>query len=429
MELWLAQLMLGTIMSAVGGTPELEDREPDVVAAIAAFIDLGERPAPGSLKELNRLLWDLQQQLDVSVNNAAISRTLPVRITVTRGHLIFGIPRIVAANLPSLRDCLFLYLIDEFENLSESQQKYMNTLLRERESPCSFKIGARMYGVRTKSTYSADEDNKEGSEVEVLRLDALLRENDKYSEFAKLLIEFNRLPSDRTTLDGMAKSLEECFEEPPKSRFSAAETRHVIEVWKDKERPYFKALRKHLQRGLTANVTPGLSNAGDIDSIVKLLQCPDFPLLEKANAFLFYQEWSSKRNLHEAADTIAEECRGHVGGTGEGGRYQRTLHHFKADLLAQLYRDTAQRQRYIGLDTFIDLSSGLPRYLLIVLKHIFAWATFNGERPFRGKPISIRSQQEGVQEASEWFFRDARMIGGDGELVMGSINRLLIVAQ
>src|SRR5665213_3146483 len=187
MELWLAQLMLGTIMSAVGGTPELEDREPDVVAAIAAFIDLGERPAPGSLKELNRLLWDLQQQLDVSVNNAAISRTLPVRITVTRGHLIFGIPRIVAANLPSLRDCLFLYLIDEFENLSESQQKYMNTLLRERESPCSFKIGARMYGVRTKSTYSADEDNKEGSEFEVLRLDALLRENDKYSEFAKRL--------------------------------------------------------------------------------------------------------------------------------------------------------------------------------------------------------------------------------------------------
>ncbi len=429
MELWLAQLILGTVMSAVGGTPELEDREPDVVAEIATFIDLGGKPRPGTLKELMSLLWDLQQELDISVNNAAISRVLPARITVTRGHLVFGIPRIIAANLPSLRDCLFLYLIDEFENLSESQQKYVNTLLREKESPCSFKIGARMYGVRTKSTYSADEENKEGSEFEVLRLDAILRENDKYPEFAqrliaKRLIEFNRLPSDKVTLDGMARSLEECFEEAAKSRFCAAETRHVIEGWRDKERPYFKLLRKHLERGVDANVIPGLSNDGDIDGVVKVLQCPEFPLLEKANIFLLYQEWSSKRNLRDAAETIAEECRSHVAGTDDGGRYQRTLNHFKADLLAQLYRDTAQRQRYIGLDTFISLSSGLPRYLLIVLKHIFAWATFNGERPFRGKPISIRSQQAGVQEASEGFYRDAQMIGGDGELVMGAINRL-----
>jgi hypothetical protein len=36
----------------------------------------------------------------------------------------------------------------------------------------------------------------------------------------------------------------------------------------------------------------------------------------------------------------------------------------------------------------------------------------------------MRSQQAGVAEASDWFYRDARMIGRDGQLIMDSINRL-----
>jgi hypothetical protein len=429
MELWLSQLVLSTVLSAVGGKPELENREPGVVAALSSLIDLGNRTSPTGLSGLNALLRELQQEVDVAVNNSAITRTLRVRIAVTRGDLIFGIPKAIAANLSSLRDCLFLYLIDEFENLSEVQQKYVNTLLRERQGPCSFKIGARRYGVRTYSTFSADEDNKEGSEFEVLRLDAILRENRQYEEFAKQLIakrlaEFNRVPSPLTTLDAAAKALDECFEDPPKSQFSASETAYVIETYRGRERPYFRNLRQYLELGLKGDAASGLQRPGDIERVLSLLSCPDLPLLEKANLFLFYKEWSSKHDLLKAAQEIADECRRCVSGTSENGRYQRTLHHFKADLLAQLYRETRQRQRYVGLTTFIKISSGLPRSLLIVLKHVFAWATFNGERPFRGTPISIRSQQAGVLEASEWFYRDARMIGRDGQLVMDSINRL-----
>ncbi len=226
-ELWLSQLVLSTILDAVGGMSELQDREPDVVAELSALIDLGQRQSPTSLSGLNALPRELQQELDGAVNNSAITRTLRAHIAVTRGDLIFGIPKAIAANVSSLRDCLFLYLVDEFENLSEIQQKYVNTLLRERRSPCSFKIGARLYGVRTFSTYSADEDNKEGSEFEVLRLDAILRKNKHYEEFAKQLIakrlaEFNRVQSAANTLNANARSLGECFEEPQKSQFSAS---------------------------------------------------------------------------------------------------------------------------------------------------------------------------------------------------------------
>jgi hypothetical protein len=428
MELWLSQLMLTTVLSAVNGATELEEHESAIVLQLLNLIELSHREPPNTLAALNDVLRHLQQELDGAINNSAITGSLPVHIAITRGELIFGIPRVLASSLPSLRDCLFLYLIDEFENLSEIQQKYVNTLLRERQSPSSFKIGARMYGVRTLSTYSAEEDNKEGSEFEILRLDTILRENEHYPEFAKRLIvkrlaEFSRIPSDADSLKAMAESLREAFEEPQKGKFSAPETAYVVEKYEDRERPYFKSLRQYLELGFNGGATPGVRGPTDIKKILEILSCRDYPLLEKANLFLFYKEWRSRHDLLVAAETIATECRSYILGE-ETGRYHRSLLHFKADLLAQLYRETDQRQRYVGLDTFIEISSGLPRNLLIVLKHIFAWAAFNGERPFRGSPISIRSQQAGVMEASEWFFRDARMLGRDGQIVMDSINRL-----
>jgi hypothetical protein len=429
MELWLSQLVLSNVLNAVGGTAELKDHEKSITAELSKLINLGQEAIPANLSDLYTVLGELQQELDAAVNNSAITRTLHVRIAVTRGDLIFGIPKSIEGKLPTFRDCLFSYLIDEFENLSEVQQKYVNTLLRERRSPCSFKIGARMYGVRTHSTFSADEENKEGSEFEVLRLDATLRQNKHYGRFARRLIakrlaESDRIQSNPVSIDTMAQSLDKFFGGPEKSRFSASETAYVIEKYSGRERPYFEDLRQHLERGLKANVTPGLRQAADIEKVVRLLRCPNFPLLEKANIFFFYQDWRSNENLLEAASAIADECRRYIEGTSEADRYKEGLLHWKADLLAQMYRETDQRQSYTGLATFIEISSGLPRNLLILLKHIFAWAAFNGERPFRDAPISMRSQQAGVLEASEWFYRDARMIGLDGQLVMDSVERL-----
>lgn len=429
MELWLSQLVLNTVLSAVGGTSDLAKNEPAITAELSKLIDADKGTAPTKLSDLNGLLRDLQQKLDGAINNSSIIGSLSARIAVTRGDLIFGIPKLLGTKLSPFRDCLFLYLIDEFENLSESQQKYVNTLVRERRSPCSFKIGARMYGVRTFSTYSADEENKEGSEFEVLRLDTLLRENKEYGRFARRLIgkrlaESDRIQATTVAIDSLAEALDKCFEEPEKSKFSKSETDFLVEKYNGRERPYFKDLRKDLERGMKAKSAPGLHGPGDIEKILKLLSCLEFPLLEKANILLFYQDWRSKRNLLEAARAIAGERKHYQDGTGESRRYKEGLLHFRADLLAQLYRDTHHRQRFVGLSTFIEMSSGLPKNLLVLLKHIYAWATFHGEKPFGGSPISIRSQQAGVLEASEWFHHDAQLIGRDGRFVMDSIERL-----
>ena len=53
-----------------------------------------------------------------------------------------------------------------------------------------------------------------------------------------------------------------------------------------------------------------------------------------------------------------------------------------------------------------------------------AWASFKGEQPFGRKPISVLAQGEGAREAADWFFRDARIKGKDGNLVQHAVDRL-----
>lgn len=432
MDLWLSQLVVSTALDAFAGTAELASQQENICRAIVGLFNSWDREIPASLESLLEALHALQKQVDGAVNNCAISGKLQVMIRATRGQLVFGIPRIFVGSLSALRDCVFVYLIDEFENLSESQQKYVNTLIREKEVPCSFKVGGRMYGIRTHRTYSADEENKAGSEYEMVRLDALLRTSNKYTLFAKRLVvrrlsEHGYITGDAKAQKVMVRSIGERFTTFPQESFAQGETAFVLDKYpKGEERPYFRSLRQRLVKGKDQGLVPGLTTASDIDSVLALLACSDYPLLEKVNIFLLHKEWSERNNLRDSAEAIARECQEFLHSkVDRKARYSRALEHFKVDLVAQLLRECSQKQRYVGIETFIAMSLGLPRNLLILLKNIFAWAVFNGETPFVGDaPISIAAQQAGVAEAADWFLGDARMLGSAGRSVETAIKRL-----
>jgi hypothetical protein len=432
MDLWLSQLVVSTVIDAYTGNAQLISQQEIICRAIFGLFNSWDQEIPTTLEALLDNLRSLQKQVDVAVNNCAISGALNVRICATRGELVFGIPRILVQNFSAFRDCVFVYLIDEFENLSEFQQEYVNTLIREKEMPCSFKVGGRMYGIRTHRTFSADEENKEGSEYETIRLDALLRASKKYDLFAKRLIvrrltEHGYVTGDIKAQEVMVKSIGEWFATIPQERFAQRETEFISTKYAQGDRPYFQSLRRRIEKGIELGAAAGIVSTSDVEAILATLACPEYPLLEKVNIFLLFKEWSDKKNLHEAADGIARDCLQFQSAKVERkSRYSRALEHFKVDLVAQLLRECDQKQRYIGIDTFIDMSVGLPRNLLILLKGIFAWAVYNGETPFidHHAPISIESQQAGVAEAADWFFGDARMLGANGRLIEVGIKRL-----
>ncbi len=430
MDLWFAQLVLITVKDAFSNLEELKQAEEIICSEIVDIIECSGISLPTHLQDIIEFLHKLQKQIDIAVNNFAINSQLDVSILTTPGKLVFNIPQILSRNLPSLSNIKFLYLVDEFENLSVNQQKYVNTLIREKEIPCSFRIGARLYGLKTRKTYSADEENKEGSEFEILPLDEQIKIKKNYRIFARNLImkrlsEANYVPEQENDKNVPVEMLDSFFDALAKSTFFEKETAFVINKYKHRERPYFKYLRKKLIEGYHKNVTKGIYSEKVIGIIINELTVNDYPLLEKTNILLFYKDWYQGKHLPQSATNIAKECKEYIESPSGKYRYSEVFGHFSGDLFAQLLRDCDQKQRYLGINTFVDMSAGQPKNFIIILKHIFKWSVFNSESPFQEtKKISITSQQNGVREASEWYFRDTLMVGTERENIQSSINKL-----
>lgn len=430
MELWLAQLVLENVSNSFYKSEELKSNEREICNKITGLFDLVENASLSSISELIKYIRGLQKELDFAINNCAIRRKINIKISVTRGKLIFGIPEIFVHSLPSLKNCLFLYLIDEFENLSKSQQKYINTILREKEGPCSFKIGSRLYGIKTYDTYSGGEQNKIGSEFEVLHLDDILRKSTEYKDYAKRLIasrfdEYRRSNESEELQKNFRTNLSARFEEFPKTRFASEETKFIFDAYEGKERPYFKALRAKLHKGFNRKLTVGIESEEDVENVINKLRYPETPLMEKVNILLFYKRWNLfKEDLNEVANEISSDCKKYVEDNDTSTMHDSEISHFKSDLLAQLLRECGRDQKYWGLDTFIEMSWGLPRNLFVLLKNIFAWAIFYGEKPFSDKKISIKAQNVGVIDASNWFYNNAMIAGKKGIHARDCIDKL-----
>ncbi len=428
-DLWLAQLALSTAKEVFGGWDGAETAERAFCRGVADLIDGVDVSRVRRIDDLLGIVRGLQREVDVGVNNYSMTRKLSLKVRVSPGRLVFGVPRLLIESMSELSNVVVVYLVDEAENLSVDQQRYFNTLVRERQRSATFKIGARLYGIKTYGTYSGNEEIRPGSEFEQVFLDEILRrQTGTYAKFARRLVERRLIEGGllpESTDQGMLTGkLDRAFGIPENGRFNLGETRRAVEKYEKRERPYFRGLRQRLQEGLKAGAAPGVHNDKHIERIIHALKLGEVPLLEKFNVFMLYRAWSSGEDLLGASEHIGQEARAFFDDAARESAYETSFKLFKQDMLAQLFRECDLKQRYVGLDTFIEMSQGFPRNLLIILKHVFSWSTFNGEAPFRRGQISIDSQREGVSEASLWFFDDARVAGDDGSGVRAAVERV-----
>lgn len=413
MDLWLAYHVLDIVRHLIDGSGlNCDGVAHEFSSRVVALFDTDDMEPPKGLNALKRLFRRLQKEIDYAVNNAAISGLLDVTIRVSPGRLVFGIPGILASLFPKLGKVRFLYLIDEIENITEDQQKYVNTLVRERRGMVTFRLGSRTYGIRTHHTLAAEEENRRGSEFEILQLDNHLRvDKQLYREFSKCLI-ISRLRQggviDETVVEDV--DFTRYFSADGDAFAGHIDTTFVL---KSKgERRYFIDLRRHLTQGLKGGFSYGLLGAEDIDTVIKWLRVPECPILEKINILCLYQAWYRKSDLISSSAKIGNDCKNYRNTRRRGSGYGQKVQHYGIDMYAQLCRQYRQRFRYRGVDTFIKLSDGVPRNLLVLLKTIYKWALFSGDEPFTKAPISPRAQDRGVLEAAGWFFRDAPVGGG-----------------
>ncbi|MCX2584796.1 hypothetical protein [Pedobacter sp. MR22-3] len=412
LELWFAQLLASIIIEIIEAYPEqVKPYEKNVCLMLNDLFDTDTEQNFESLEQFSSYLQKLHKEVDFEVNNSVITgkKISDIRIMTSPGKLIFGFPRLIEKQIPFLKDVQFIYLIDEFENLTKHQQQYVNTLIRERETPVSFRVGSRWFGIKTVKTNSGDEELKVGSEYEKYIIDDLLRTGEGYETFAKEIC-VSRLKQAGFKIADNA-DLNSFFEEFNLESF--------FKKLQNKERSIGKSYLVSLEKKLFSRKIPQKA----INKILENLKLDVNPLLERTNVFLFYRHWKDGDDLEQASIDIAKSCQNYVAGDKTSPHY-KVLDKFRNDLIDQLHRESREPISYSGIEKLIKMSSGIPRHLLIMLKHIYRWSIYNGEQPFENANISENAQQKGIVDASSWFLEDARASGEDGKLMSSSIKRL-----
>lgn len=413
-ELYLAEQLLSSLidMREVGIIRKTEENGL-VQGIMNLFLKHDEKC--NTLEEVKDYLLKLQKQLLFEIHNFLfLSKSAPtVQINLTISALTFGIPNVLQKCVSYFGNRKILYLIDEYENFSEQQQMVMMTLLREKPTSCSIRIGTRPYGIRTYYTIRRIEANRAGSEFDFLYLDDVLREAGNYKEYLeeiclKRLKGAGIVLTDTFCLDDHIEKME-----PQDVLAKATKLKSTGKV-KDK-------LRNNLLVYRPQKLSPDL-----IESIVDCIS-NDNLVVERACIALLYKKMKAKsKNLLKDAETIKESAIHFLNKENQQDNdIAKYLFYYKKDILDAIAKDAHIVIPYYGLDTLIDLSCGTPRTLLRLLKYSFSKQYFNtGRIPFeKGRKLTVESQQAGIESTYDWFFEEHR-IPNDEARVADVVERL-----
>jgi hypothetical protein len=419
-ELWLVSIFLSSV------APALDSHERSSETWNTEFVEQVRRlmhiQPKDDVKDFDTLAEHFRlerQTVDRTINNSAITRSIEgITVSFNAGELAFGIPRIIAELSPRLSKTIFVYLIDEVENFSLQQQKFLNTLVRYRKGNVGIKIGARLYGIKTTETLGSGEPIKRDSEYVEERLDSMFREHiQKYEQLAKQLVVKRIAASGLATI--AADNLADFFCTPDPAEFYKTEVSALVEQRDNAGKP-----RPHLAR--LEEALSDLLGDSQAKEIVAALSIPQNALLEKLGVFAFYKRAKRSPDLVALAMEIRNEVslslRSKQSST-ETHSIQSLYSYFSSDLLAQLFREYGRKPIYAGFDTLITLSQGVPRNLISLLKHIYRRSVFADEQPFSKGAVSIAAQIQGIHDAAEWFWLDAQP-DSHGNLVRSGVENV-----
>ena len=145
-ELWIGERLLYILsdMQSEGIIDEVEN--VDLVNGIINLF-MNCDILCSDLDKLRDYFIQLQKKLLYEIHNfLLLGKSQPqVDISLNIGALTYGIPNLLKKTVSFFKKKHILFLVDEYENFSEQQQQVMMTLLREKPTSCSIRIGTRPY--------------------------------------------------------------------------------------------------------------------------------------------------------------------------------------------------------------------------------------------------------------------------------------------
>lgn len=355
--------------------------------------------------------------IDDATNAAAFTGRFDLRLPFALGNLALPLGGALRRWHPSLTAINLIYILDEIENLSVKQQEVVNTLVRYAEGRAAFRLTGRLYARKTFATIANGEENREGSEFTVARLDETLRRMKNYSDFATRFIA-KRMGG--FVVKGAIRDSFIGFD--PKSVFEDV----VIE---DYVRRYaLPPGESRFTRALKDALAKSENLVENEDAVVSLLVNGVPELHQRLNVLLFCKKFRSRIRASLLAAKIREECDKYLQSGGAlKGAYANAVGHWKWDLFAQLCRESRRRDAsvpYAGFSTFVAMSSHNPRNLLVLLGKVYEVASFKEVDFARGARLSPDIQTAAAVEAARFCFEGDSNYGIRSDQAREAVNRL-----
>lgn len=254
--------------------------------------------------------------------------------------------------------------IDEYESLTEWQQRIVNTLIKTSNKDIIYNVGMKPMGMKTYSTLAAEEQLQETHDYKFIKLDDLFQ-LDEY----------------KSTVLQICKRRLELFQENENITIQSTDIRDFlgdsdiskeIAFFEGKEEPRFFKRLKHI-----------IENSGieDVDEAIKIL-CETAPLVNARLhlALLMRTKYApTVKELLESYLAWKNQEKGNV----KGEKYSEWLHTAKNGIVFLLAKEYHTKKMYYGWEMFLALSSGTIRYFLelceqtinIALREDFDWST------------------------------------------------------
>ena len=311
----------------------------------------------------------------------------------TREHRFRDITYSIIKASPSLCQLRVLFFLDQFEDLSDEQQKFINTIIRhpnqKYNDTISLRIMGRLYAIKTEETFS---DNEKILRAEVTKkyLESYMKNKKSYRDFILRLIQ------KRLNKKISARDIVNSFTENEDKVLDTIKTKYP----KSMDRLYFIKLKKELkeyQKSL-------LLSDKNIEIILKNLEYEDDPIKEKENIWLIYQAWSKNISLLSRSNEIKNS----LNSKGKDIHKNETLKHLKDTFYFQLLKEHSLPIHYCGFDLILQLSSENPRNFMDIISAMYDDIEYYEEKIFDAeKPISCKLQSRAIELVSDKFWDDA----------------------
>lgn len=247
----------------------------------------------------------------------------------------------------------FHVFIDEFENLDSYQQRLINSLIKNPDRYLIFDVGVRKKGFKTHNTLAENEQISALNDYRPFDLEEEISSSGYDALIQEICAKRLRtVPELSNCAEGDSRLRIDCY-------LGSYDIRKEVDLIVSKRRPppYLKELETWLSKKIGDEEKRGKlleALAGDAD-----------PILNRLNLVLLLQK---RKN----ADKILDELKKFK--KGQDSNYRDWLHNYAWGVVFLLCRDYRQRKRYFGHDTYLQLSSGIPRYFIQLCFYAFDYA-------------------------------------------------------